>query len=57
MWDAAKAASAASSYMSALTGQGLRLTHFAEPDSTDADPERAHYRRAPWFFVMEWRKD
>lgn len=44
-------------YMQALLGQGLRLTHFEEPLPTGGDPARAdRYRRAPWFHIMEWTK-
>lgn len=45
-------------YMKALLGAGLVLTHFDEPEPTaDASPSRAaSYRRVPWFMVMEWRK-
>lgn len=47
-----------STYMKALVGAGLVLTHFDEPEPTpDASPSRAaSYRRVPWFMVMEWRK-
>lgn len=47
-----------STYMRALLGAGLVLTHFDEPEpSADASPSRAaSYRRVPWFLVMEWRK-
>jgi SAM-dependent methyltransferase len=46
-------------YMHLLLQHGLRLTFFDEPSPTaDAPSERArNYRRAPWFLVMEWRKD
>lgn len=44
-------------YMSLLLGQGLVLTHFAEPSPSGGDPVTVdRYRRAPWFFIMEWRK-
>jgi SAM-dependent methyltransferase len=45
-------------YMSALLGAGLVLTHFDEPvPSADAPASRAaSYRRVPWFLVMEWLK-
>jgi SAM-dependent methyltransferase len=45
-------------YMKLLLAQGLVLTHFDEPSPTsDApQPKAAHYRRLPWFHVMEWRK-
>lgn len=47
-----------STYLRALLGAGLVLTHFDEPaPSTDAPAARAHgYARAPWFLVMEWLK-
>ena len=46
-----------SAYMTLLLEQGLTLTHFAEPDAHGGDPvRRAHYRRAPWFMMMEWAK-
>jgi SAM-dependent methyltransferase len=44
-------------YMQLLLGQGLQLTHFAEPQPVGGPPERtAHYNRVPWFHIMEWRK-
>ncbi len=45
-------------YMQALLGVGLVLTHFDEPEpTTDASPSRAaSYRRVPWFVVMEWQR-
>jgi hypothetical protein len=47
-----------SAYMTALLAQNLRLRYFAEPDAVPPESERMpHYRRAPWFFVMEWQKD
>jgi SAM-dependent methyltransferase len=46
-----------STYMGLLLDRGLTLTHFDEPRAVGGDPARvAHYNRAPWFFVMEWRK-
>jgi SAM-dependent methyltransferase len=46
-----------SAYMSELLRHGLRLVHFDEPAPIAGDAEVAtHYRRAPWFLVMEWQK-
>ena len=47
-----------SSYLRALLGAGLMLTHFDEPAaSADAPASRAGaYARMPWFLVMEWLK-
>ena len=47
-----------STYLRALLGAGLVLTHFDEPAaSADAPASRAGaYARAPWFLVMEWLK-
>ena len=46
-----------STYMRLLLDQGLTLTHFDEPRAIGGDPVRvAHYNRAPWFLMMEWRK-
>jgi hypothetical protein len=47
-----------SSYLSALLGAGLTMTHFDEPaPSADAPASRAAaYARVPWFLVMEWVK-
>jgi SAM-dependent methyltransferase len=47
-----------STYLRALLGTGLVLTHFDEPAPTpDAPASRANgYARAPWFLVMEWLK-
>lgn len=46
-----------STYMTLLLDAGLVLRHFAEPAPRGGDPERgAHYRRAPWFLIMEWVK-
>jgi SAM-dependent methyltransferase len=46
-------------YMQTLLAQGLRLTHFDEPAPIETAPSEraAHYRRAPHFMMMEWRKD
>jgi SAM-dependent methyltransferase len=44
-------------YMQLLLGQGLQLTHFAEPLPVGGPPERAAYfQNVPWFHIMEWRK-
>lgn len=46
------------SYMRAFLDLGLRLAHFAEPRPYGGDPETAaRYVRAPWFHILEWRKD
>ncbi len=47
-----------STYMKLFLGQGLQLTCFDEPEpGPDAPPDRRErYRRAPWFFIMEWLK-
>ena len=47
-----------STYLRALLGAGLVLTHFDEPaPSADAPASRAsNYARMPWFLVMEWLK-
>jgi hypothetical protein len=47
-----------STYLRALLGAGLVLTHFDEPAaSPDAPAARAAgYARVPWFLVMEWLK-
>jgi len=46
-----------SAYMQAFLGQGLRLTHFDEPQPDGGDRAWiADQRRVPWFLVMEWRK-
>jgi SAM-dependent methyltransferase len=46
-----------SAYMTLLLDHGLQLCHFSEPEPTGGDPKKvAHYRRAPWFHIMEWRK-
>jgi ubiquinone/menaquinone biosynthesis C-methylase UbiE len=45
-------------YMQQFLSQGLRLTHFDEPAPIETAPSEraAHYRRVPYFFIMEWRK-
>lgn len=44
-------------YLQALLGQGLVMTHFEEPQPTGGPPETVRrFRDAPWFHVMEWRK-
>ncbi|SMO67089.1 class I SAM-dependent methyltransferase [Paracoccus laeviglucosivorans] len=44
-------------YMQALLANGLRLTHFDEPQPVDGDPQLvARYKRAPYHHVMEWEK-
>jgi SAM-dependent methyltransferase len=47
-----------STYLHALLGAGLVLTHFDEPAASAAAPasRAAGYARAPWFLVMEWLK-
>lgn len=46
-----------STYLTLLLGQGLELTHFAEPEPVGGDPAKAaRYRRVPFFCIMEWRK-
>ena len=47
-----------STYLRALLGAGLVMTHFDEPaPSADAPASRAsNYARMPWFLVMEWLK-
>ena len=46
------------SYMRVFLDLGLRLTHFAEPKPHGGDPEiAARYVRAPWFHILEWRKE
>jgi SAM-dependent methyltransferase len=46
-------------YMKLFLGLGLRLTYFDEPEPIETAPSEraAHYRRAPHFMMMEWRKD
>jgi ubiquinone/menaquinone biosynthesis C-methylase UbiE len=48
-----------STYMKLFLDQGLRLTVFDEPAPIETAPsERAsHYRRAPHFMMMEWKKE
>lgn len=44
-------------YMRLLLDAGFMLRHFAEPEPVGASPEQtAHYRRAPYFLMMEWQK-
>lgn len=44
-------------YMATFLDNGLRLSFFSEPEPVSGDPLRqAIYRRAPWFVVMEWRR-
>jgi SAM-dependent methyltransferase len=45
-------------YTAAFLAQGLVLSVFAEPEPVaGADPDKAEqYRRAPYCYVMEWRK-
>ena len=45
-------------YLRALLDEGLSLAYFDEPaPSADAPvSSAAHYRRVPWFLVMEWLK-
>jgi len=47
-----------STYLRALLGAGLVLTHFDEPAASAAAPpsRAAAYARVPWFLVMEWLK-
>jgi SAM-dependent methyltransferase len=46
-------------YMKLFLGLGLRLTFFDEPEPIETAPSEraAHYRRAPHFLIMEWRKE
>jgi SAM-dependent methyltransferase len=47
-----------STYMQTLLDNRLRLTFFDEPaPAPDQDVSKGRYARAPWFVVMEWRKD
>jgi SAM-dependent methyltransferase len=47
-----------STYMRLFLENGLRLTWFDEPAPADGeDPKTDKFLRAPWFVVMEWRKD
>jgi hypothetical protein len=44
--------------MKELLAAGLTLAFFDEPQPRSGDPARQeHYRRAPWFLVMEWRRE
>jgi 2-polyprenyl-3-methyl-5-hydroxy-6-metoxy-1,4-benzoquinol methylase len=46
-----------STYMQLLLNAGLELKYFAEPTPSGGSPEKAeHYRRVPWFHIMEWQK-
>jgi SAM-dependent methyltransferase len=46
-----------STYLALFLERGLELQYFAEPTPIGGDPMRAaHYRRVPFFNVMEWRK-
>lgn len=46
-------------YMTLFLDQNLRLTYFDEPAPIETAPSEraAHYRRAPHFLIMEWRKE
>ncbi|HZG45290.1 MAG TPA: class I SAM-dependent methyltransferase [Allosphingosinicella sp.] len=47
-----------SRYMHEFLSCGLRLAFFNEPrPATSDDPTGRKFERAPWFVVMEWRKD
>jgi SAM-dependent methyltransferase len=47
-----------SAYVQTLLDNRLRLTFFDEPaPAPDQDVTKGKYARAPWFVVMEWRKD
>jgi SAM-dependent methyltransferase len=47
-----------STYMQAFLGNRLRLTFFDEPaPAPEQDVTDGKFARAPWFVVMEWRKD
>jgi SAM-dependent methyltransferase len=47
-----------STYMQILLNNRLRLTFFDEPTPAPGqDGTEGRYARAPWFVVMEWRKD
>jgi SAM-dependent methyltransferase len=47
-----------STYMRLFLESGLRLAWFDEPAPADReDPKAAKFIRAPWFVLMEWRKD
>ncbi|MEI6418471.1 MAG: methyltransferase domain-containing protein [Sphingomonadales bacterium] len=44
-------------YMQALLGHGLQLTHFDEPPATGGpEPKRDRYNRVPNFHIMAWVK-
>ena len=46
-----------SAYMSAFLSAGLTLTSFEEPPYTGQSKERAAlYPRAPWVYLMAWKK-
>ena len=46
-----------SAYMTAFLDCGLILSYFAEPKPQSGESAaQARYTRAPWFWVMEWRK-
>ncbi|MGD9979112.1 MAG: class I SAM-dependent methyltransferase [Hyphomonadaceae bacterium] len=47
-----------STYMKLLLAQDLQLAYFDEPPPRAGAPlpKAAHYRRLPWFHVMEWKK-
>lgn len=48
-----------STYMTLFLDQSLRLTYFDEPAPIPTAPSElaSRYRRAPYFMIMEWRKD
>lgn len=44
-------------YLGTLLEAGFELRHFAEPEPTGIQDEKARrHRRAPNFLVMEWQK-
>ena len=44
-------------YMTAFLESGLHLTFFSEPEPMSGDAShQEHFRRVPWFAVMEWRR-
>ena len=46
-----------STYLRLLLEQGLSLVDFAEPRPIGGAPDDiVDYERAPWAYVMEWRK-
>lgn len=46
-----------STYMSLLLRHAFQLVYFSEPSPQRVDRDKLeHYRRAPWFLVMEWCK-